>query len=74
MTVEELVYSIENSIDTCYIFKGVDVVKTADIHTDNKELKEYFDCKVKSFHVELIEDDFLGELYDLYITLQEVPK
>ena len=74
MTVEELVYSIENSIDTCYIFKGVDVVKTADIHTDNKELKEYFDCKVKSFHVELIEEDFLGELYDLYITLQEVPK
>ena len=74
MTVEELVYSIENSIDTCYIFKGVDVVKTADIHTDNKELKEYFDYKVKAFHVELIEEDFLGELYDLYITLQEVPK
>lgn len=70
MRVEELLYSIENDIDTCYIFKGVDIVKTADVHTDNKELKEYFDYKVKSFKVELIKDDYLGEVYDLYITLE----
>ncbi|AUR80890.1 hypothetical protein [Enterococcus phage PMBT2] len=70
MRVEELLYSTENDIDTCYIFKGVDIVKTADVHTDNKELREYFDYKVKSFKVELIKDDYLGEVYDLYITLE----
>ncbi|MBS6191309.1 hypothetical protein [Enterococcus phage vB_EfaS_Ef5.2] len=74
MRVEELLYSIENDIDTCYIFKGVDIVKTADVHTDNKELREYFDYKVKSFKVELIKDDYLGEVYDLYITLEEETK
>jgi hypothetical protein len=74
MRVEELLYSIENDIDTCYIFKGVDIVKTADVHTDNKELQEYFDCKVKSFKVELIKDDYLGEVYDLYITFEEETK
>ncbi|QNL31310.1 hypothetical protein TV51_51 [Enterococcus phage vB_EFaS_TV51] len=74
MTVEELLYSIENDIETCYIFKGVDIVKTADVSTNNKELREYFDCKVKSFKVELIKDDYLGEVYDLYITLEEETK
>lgn len=74
MRVEELLYSIENDIDTCYIFKGVDIVKTADVHTDNKELREYFDYKVKSFKVELIKDDYLGEVYDLYITFEEETK
>ncbi len=74
MTVEELLYSIENDIDTCYIFKGVDVVKTADIHTDNKELKEYFDCKVKSFHLEPIDEDYAGIIYNLNITLEEETK
>lgn len=72
MTVEDLLYLIENDIDTCYIFRGVDVVKTADIHTDNKELKEYFDCKVRSFNVELIRDG--REVYDLDITLEEENK
>lgn len=48
--------------------------KTADVHTDNKELREYFDYKVKSFKVELIKDDYLGEVYDLYITLEEETK
>lgn len=72
MTVEDLLYSIENDIDTCYIFKGVYVVKEADIHTDNKELKEYFDCKVRSFHVELIKDG--REVYDLDIKLEEEAK
>ncbi|QBZ69924.1 hypothetical protein [Enterococcus phage vB_EfaS_Ef5.1] len=74
MIVEELLYSIENDIDTCYIFKGVDIVKTADVHTDNKELREYFDYKVKSFKVELIKDNYLGEVYDLYITFEEETK
>lgn len=74
MTVEELVYLIENDIDRCYLFKGIDLVKEADIHSDNKELKEYFDSKVKSFKVELIKDDYLGEVYDLYITLEEETK
>lgn len=74
MTVEELVYLIENDIDRCYLFKGIDLVKEADIHSDNKELKEYFDCKVKSFHVESIIDEYLGEIYDLDITLEEEAK
>lgn len=71
MTVEDLLYSIENDIDTCYIFKGVDIVKTADVHTDNKELKEYYDSKVKSFHLQLINEDYTGIIYDLDITLDE---
>ncbi|UMO76548.1 hypothetical protein [Enterococcus phage phiSHEF10] len=65
MTVEELLYSIENDIETCYIFKGVDIVKTADVSTNNKELTEYFDSKVKSFHLQQI---------DLDITLEEETK
>ncbi|QBZ69859.1 hypothetical protein [Enterococcus phage vB_EfaS_Ef5.3] len=65
MTVEELLYSIENDIETCYIFKGVDIVKIADVSTNNKELTEYFDSKVKSFHLQQI---------DLDITLEEETK
>lgn len=65
MTVEELLYSIENDIETCYIFKGVDIVKTADVSTNNKELTEYFDSKVKSFHLQQI---------DLDITVEEETK
>ena len=74
MTVDELLYLIENDIDRCYLFKGIDLVKEAAIHTDNKELKEYFDCKVKSFQVESIIDEYLGEIYDLDITLEEEAK
>lgn len=74
MTVEDLVYLIENDINTCYLLKGADIVKTADVHTDNKELKEYFDCKVKSFHLELIDDTYTGPIYDLDITLKEEAK
>jgi hypothetical protein len=74
MTVEELLHLIENDIDTCYLFNDVYLVKEVDIYTDKKELKEYFDCKVKSFKVELIKDDYLGEVYDLYITFEEETK
>ncbi|BCU01239.1 hypothetical protein [Enterococcus phage vB_EfaS-SRH2] len=74
MTVEELVYSIENDVDTCYIFKGVDIVKISDVSTNNKELTEYFDSKVKSFHLQLIDEDYTGILYDLDITLEEETK
>lgn len=47
MTVEELVYSIENNLDTCYIFKGVDLVLYSDVNTSNTGIKGYFDSKVK---------------------------
>lgn len=71
MTVEQLVYSIENTLDTCYIFKGVDLVIFADIHTDNKGIKGYFDCKVKNFNLELLSENWYGEIYNLNITLEE---
>lgn len=71
MTVEQLVYSIENTLDTCYIFKGVDLVIAADIHTDNKGIKGYFDCKVKTFNLELLSENWCGEIYNLNIALEE---
>ena len=39
MTVEDLVYSLENDVDWCYVWKGDNLIHEADIHTDNKELK-----------------------------------
>lgn len=71
MTVEQLVYSIENDIDTCYIYKEVDLLIFADIHTDNKGIKDYFDCKVKNFNLELVGENWYGEIYNLNITLEE---
>lgn len=68
MTVEDLVYSLENDVDWCYVWKGDNLIHEADIHTDNKELKEYFKYKVKSFNLYPINDD---EIYDLTITLED---
>ena len=71
MTVEQLVYSLENDIDTCYIYKEVDLLIAADIHTDSKGIKDYFYCKVKTFNLELVSENWYGEIYNLNITLEE---
>lgn len=71
MTVEQLVYSLENDIDTCYIYEGIKLVIAADVHTDNKGIKGYFDCEVKTFSLELVSENWYGEIYNLNITLKE---